>query len=200
MIQHWIALRASGVPISFGDVAGMALRGTLKGPLVRALIVAHKAGLEYGHRQLEAHFLAGGDVEAVVMAAISLSKLEQAVPPENLLALDLKDHRVLELVEAYARARERYPDFSFQEMMVRYLKGEDVIRSALNGSLVPNARRVGWDLRVEYDVGSEAELRRLMSALPESGAVYVRSPGDGDVAEGGRVASTSACHSGVCCH
>lgn len=177
MIQHWIALRASGVPISFGEIAGMALRGTLKGPLVRAMIVAHKAGLEFEHHQLEAHFLAGGDVENVVKAAILLRKLEQAVSPAQLLALDLKDHRVLELVEAYARARERYPDFSFEEMMVRHLEGEDVIGSALSDSFVPNAHRVGWGLRVEYDVRSEAELRRLMSALPESGAVYVRSPG-----------------------
>lgn len=177
MIEHWIALRTNGVPISFGEAAGMTLRGTLKGPLVRALIVAHKAGLEFGQRQLEAHLLAGGDVEQVVKAAISLRSLEQAVPPEELLALDLKDHRVLELVQAYARARERYPHFSFEEMTARHLAGEDVIESALSGSLVPNANRAGWGLRVEYDVGSEAELRRLISALPESGAVYVRSPG-----------------------
>lgn len=177
MIQHWIELRAAGVPISFGEIAGMALRGTLKGPLVRAMIVAHKAGLEFEHNQLEAHFLAGGDVEQVVKAAISLRQLEQAVSPAKLLAVDLKDHRVLELAQAYARARERYPDFSFEEMMRRHLEGEDVIGSALSGSLVPNAHRVGWGLRVEYDVRTEAELQRLISALPESGAVYVRSPG-----------------------
>lgn len=177
MIHHWLVLRASDVPIRFGDVAGMAIRGTLKRPLVQALIVSHRAGLGFELRQLEAHFLAGGDVEDVVRAALSLRQLGQAVSPPDLLALDLKDGRLAELVRAYALARERYPGLSFEEVKRRHLEGGDVIAAVSRGSFVPNAQRTGWSLRVEYDVRSEAELSRLISALPESGTVYVRSPG-----------------------
>ncbi|HEY8468985.1 MAG TPA: hypothetical protein VIL18_05050 [Longimicrobiales bacterium] len=80
-------------------------------------------------------------------------------------------------MRAYTRARERYPDLSFEEVMRRHLEGEDVIAAVDRGSFVPNAQRTGWGLRVEYDVRSEAELSRLISALPESGTVYVRWPG-----------------------
>jgi hypothetical protein len=177
VIHHWIVLRASGVPIGFANVAGMAIRGTLKRPLVQALIVSHQAELDFDHRQLEAHFLAGGDVEGVVKAALALRRLGQTVDPAALLALDLSDRRLPELVRAYARARERYPDLSFEEVMRRHLEGEDVIAAVDRGAFVPNAQRTGWGLRVEYDVRSEAELNRLISALRESGTVYVRSPG-----------------------
>lgn len=137
MIHHWLLLRASGVPIGFADVAGMAIRGTLKRPLVRALIASHQTGLAFEHRQLEAHLLAGGDVEGVVKAALALRKLGQTVAPADLLAVDLKDRRLPELVRAYARARERYPDLSFEEVMRRHLEGEDVIAAVDRGSFVP---------------------------------------------------------------
>ncbi|MEX2402797.1 MAG: flotillin-like FloA family protein, partial [Balneolales bacterium] len=71
----WITAFFSGVKISiFSDLVGMRLRKVPPGPIVKASITATKAGLNIGVAQLEAHFLAGGNVQKVVMALISADK------------------------------------------------------------------------------------------------------------------------------
>ena len=65
----WLSARASGVRISLMQLFMMRIRNVPPGPIVQAMIEAHKAGLDEVTRDsLEAHYLAGGHVERVVHA------------------------------------------------------------------------------------------------------------------------------------
>ena len=71
----WISARVSGVRISLMQLVLMRIRQVPASIIVRALIEAHKAGLnEVTRDDLEAHYLAGGNVERVVHALVSASR------------------------------------------------------------------------------------------------------------------------------
>jgi uncharacterized protein YqfA (UPF0365 family) len=70
----WISALAAGVPIGPGSFIGMRLRRVNPHRLILPMIAAWKAGLELSSSDLEAHFLAGGDVERLVRALISADK------------------------------------------------------------------------------------------------------------------------------
>ena len=71
----WISARVSGVRISLLQLVLMRIRKVPASVIVRAMIEAHKAGLTGVTRDdLEAHYLAGGDVEKVVHALVSAAK------------------------------------------------------------------------------------------------------------------------------
>ena len=71
----WISARVSGVKVSLLQLVLMRIRQVPPGVIVRALIEAHKAGLHDVTRDdLEAHYLAGGNVERVVHALVSAAK------------------------------------------------------------------------------------------------------------------------------
>lgn len=64
-IYLWIEALASGVHVSLFSMFGMRLRRINPAKIVRALIKAQKAGLKIDRNMLEAHFLAGGNVDRV---------------------------------------------------------------------------------------------------------------------------------------
>ena len=70
-IGLWIEALASGVHVSLFSMFGMRLRRINPSKIVRALIKAQKAGLKIDRNMLEAHFLAGGNVDRVINAMIS---------------------------------------------------------------------------------------------------------------------------------
>ena len=71
----WLSAKVSGVQISLLQLFLMRIRNVPPGTIVQAMIEAHKAGLENITRDsLEAHYLAGGNVERVVHALVSASK------------------------------------------------------------------------------------------------------------------------------
>ena len=71
----WISAIVSGVNISLLQLFLMRIRKVPPQIIVRAMIEAHKAGLNAITRdELEAHYLAGGHVERVVHALVSASK------------------------------------------------------------------------------------------------------------------------------
>ena len=71
----WISARVSGVRISLIQLFLMRIRKVPARIIVQAMIEAHKAGLsEVNRDDLEAHFLAGGNVEKVVHALVSAAK------------------------------------------------------------------------------------------------------------------------------
>ncbi|MEZ4497841.1 MAG: flotillin-like FloA family protein [Thermomicrobiales bacterium] len=61
----------SGVRVSIGTLVGMRLRKVPPSEIIRPYISASKAGIELELGQMEAHYLAGGNVERVVTAIIS---------------------------------------------------------------------------------------------------------------------------------
>ena len=95
----WIAALASGVPVKLRSLVGMRLRKVRPPSIILPLISATKAGLNLHLDALEAHFLAGGNVEGVVNALISADKADIELPFQQAAAIDLAGRDVLEAVQ-----------------------------------------------------------------------------------------------------
>ena len=95
----WIAATASGAYVGIGTLIAMRLRRVPPGQIVNPRISAVKAGLELSINDLEAHFLAGGNVKTVVNALISADKANIELAFERAAAIDLAGRNVLEAVQ-----------------------------------------------------------------------------------------------------
>lgn len=95
----WISAIAAGVKISFFNLIGMRLRRVVPSSIVGPLIKSHKAGLAFSSDQLEAHYLAGGNVDQVVDALIAAERAEIPLKFERAAAIDLAGRDVLEAVK-----------------------------------------------------------------------------------------------------
>lgn len=96
----WISARASGVKISVLQLFLMRIRKVPPQIIVRAMIEAHKAGLQNITRDdLEAHYLAGGHVERVVHALVSAAKANIDLGFKMATAIDLAGRDVFEAVQ-----------------------------------------------------------------------------------------------------
>src|SRR3990167_7381494 len=79
-VRLWIAAFASGADVGLFTLVGMRLRRVPPGTIVTARISAVKAGLDIPVNDLEAHYLAGGNVVNVVNAMISADKANIVMP------------------------------------------------------------------------------------------------------------------------
>ncbi len=96
----WITAYFSGVRIKLvRDLVGMRLRKVPPNTIVKPLITAHKAGIYLDTPQLEAHYLANGDVQKVVNALISADKANIDLSFERATAIDLAGRDVFEAVQ-----------------------------------------------------------------------------------------------------
>ena len=98
-IPLWIAAWASGAYVGLLTLIGMRLRRVPPGTVVTARISAVKAGLNIPLNDLEAHFLAGGNVVRLVNAMISADKANIPLPFKRAAAIDLAGRDVLEAVK-----------------------------------------------------------------------------------------------------
>ncbi len=96
----WVTAYFSGVRVKLiRDLMGMRLRKVPPVLIIRPLITAHKAGIEVDAQQLEAHYLAGGQVQKVVNALISADKANIDLTFERATAIDLAGRDVFEAVQ-----------------------------------------------------------------------------------------------------
>jgi uncharacterized protein YqfA (UPF0365 family) len=95
----WISALAAGVNVGIFTLVGMRLRRVPPSQIVLPLIKANKAGLNVNVNQLEAHFLAGGNVDRVIDALIAAHRAEIPLPFERSAAIDLAGRNVLEAVQ-----------------------------------------------------------------------------------------------------
>ena len=95
----WITAMFSGVRVSLGTLIGMRLRKVVPSAIVRPLISATKAEIDLEIGQMEAHFLAGGDVDRVVTALISADRANIELPWKRATAIDLAGRDVLQAVQ-----------------------------------------------------------------------------------------------------
>ena len=95
----WISAIASGVKVGIIDLVGMRLRRVAPARIVLPMIKATKAGLSLKLNQLEAHYLAGGDVNSVVNALIAAERAQIALTFEQASAIDLAGRDVFEAVK-----------------------------------------------------------------------------------------------------
>ena len=98
-IPLWIAAWASNAYVGLMTLIGMRFRRVPPSTVVTARISAVKAGLAIPINDLEAHFLAGGDVVRVVHAMISADKANIPMPFKRAAAIDLAGRDVLEAVK-----------------------------------------------------------------------------------------------------
>jgi uncharacterized protein YqfA (UPF0365 family) len=98
-IRLWITALASGVYVKLSELIGMRLRKVHPPSIVHPLIAATKAGLTLNTNELEAHFLAGGDVGRVANALISADKANIDLGFEQAAAIDLAGRDVFEAVQ-----------------------------------------------------------------------------------------------------
>ncbi len=98
-IGLWITAIFSGVPIGIGALIGMRFRKVPPVVIVNAMINATKAGLTIDRNALEAHYLAGGNVQNVINALISADKANIPLDFNMATAIDLAGRDVLLAVQ-----------------------------------------------------------------------------------------------------
>lgn len=98
-IGLWISALAANVKVSIFNLIGMRLRRVVPNRIIFPLIKATKAGIGVTVNQLEAHYLAGGNVDKVVDALIAAHRADFNLPFERAAAIDLAGRDVLEAVK-----------------------------------------------------------------------------------------------------
>lgn len=98
-IGLWFNALVSGVRISLLQLILMRWRKVPPGTIVRAMIMGTKAGLVLNANELEAHYLAKGNVMNVVQALVSAQKASINLDFKMASAIDLAGRDVYEAVQ-----------------------------------------------------------------------------------------------------
>ncbi len=98
-VTLWFQALISGVKISLVQLVLMRWRKVPPGTIVMAMITGTKAGLKLEANELEAHYLAKGNVPNVVNALISADKANIALNFNMAAAIDLAGRDVFQAVQ-----------------------------------------------------------------------------------------------------
>ncbi|NLL51181.1 MAG: flotillin-like protein FloA [Peptococcaceae bacterium] len=139
----WISALAAGVNVGIFTLIGMRLRRVIPSRIVNPLIKAHKAGLGLTTAQLEAHHLAGGNVDKVVNALIAAERAAIMLKFERAAAIDLAGRDVLQAVQMSVNPK--------------------VIETPIVSAVAQN----GIELRVKARVTVRANIDRLVGGAGE---------------------------------
>ena len=140
----WISAIAAGVNVGIFNLVGMRFRRVPASQIVLPLIKANKAGLDVNVNQLEAHYLAGGDVDRVVDALIAAERASIPLSFERAAAIDLAGREVLEAVQMSVNPK--------------------VIETPIISAVAQN----GIELKVRARVTVRANIDRLVGGAGES--------------------------------
>ena len=163
----WISALASGVKIGIIQLVGMRLRRVAPAKIVLPMIKATKAGIAVKVNQLEAHYLAGGNVDNVINAMIAAERAEIAMTFEKASAIDLAGRDVFEAVKM------------------------SVTPKVIETSLISAVAQDGIELLVKARVTVRTNIDRLIGGAGES--TVLARVGEGIVTTVG----SSATHSSV---
>lgn len=140
----WVSALAAGVHVGIFTLVGMRLRRVPPAQIVLPLIKANKAGLQVSVNQLEAHYLAGGNVDRVIDSLIAAHRAEIPLPFERSAAIDLAGRDVLEAVQMSVNPR--------------------VIETPMVSAVAKN----GIELKVKARVTVRANIDRLVGGAGEA--------------------------------
>jgi len=98
-LRLWISARASSVKVGIFQLIGMRIRKVVPSSIINPMIKATKAGLSVSINKLEAHYLAGGNVDRVVNALIAAQRAGIPLDFEKSCAIDLAGRDVLNAVQ-----------------------------------------------------------------------------------------------------
>jgi uncharacterized protein YqfA (UPF0365 family) len=104
-VKLWLAAKFTRTPVGLVDMIAMRLRRISPYQIVNPLIAAVQARVNVSRAQLEAHYLAGGNVWMVVQAMISAAKAQIELQPDQACAIDLAGRNVLEAVKMSVEPR-----------------------------------------------------------------------------------------------
>ena len=140
----WISAMAAGVNVHIFTLVGMRLRRVIPSKIILPLVKANKAGLDVNVDQLEAHYLAGGDVDRVVDALIAAERAAIPLTFERAAAIDLAGRDVLEAVQM------------------------SVNPTVIETPLLSAVAKTGIELKVRARVTVRANIDRLVGGAGES--------------------------------
>lgn len=161
----WISSLAAGVDVSIFNLVGMRLRRVPAGKIVMPLVKANKAGIVVNTNQLEAHYLAGGDVDRVIDALIAAHRADIPLTFERACAIDLAGRNVLEAVQMSVNP--------------------EVIETPVVSAVAKN----GIELKVKARVTVRANIDRLVGGAGEQ--TIIARVGEGIVTSVGSAANHS---------
>ncbi len=95
----WFTAIISGVKVTIFDLILMRIRKVPPSVIINASITATKAGLQITTRELETHYLAGGNVPNVIRALISAEKANINLTFKQATAINLAGRDVFEAVQ-----------------------------------------------------------------------------------------------------
>ena len=98
-VALWISALAANVHVGIFTLIGMRLRRVVPARIVNPLIKAVKAGINIPINKLEAHYLAGGNVDRVVNSLVAAQRANIPLEFERSCAIDLAGRDVLEAVQ-----------------------------------------------------------------------------------------------------
>ncbi len=98
-VNLWVTAIFSNVKVGLLELVGMRIRKVPPSIIVNSLITATKAGLNLSTNDLETHYLAGGNVPAVIRALISADKANISLSFKQATAIDLAGRDVFEAVQ-----------------------------------------------------------------------------------------------------
>lgn len=101
----WIQAYMSETPIALFQLVGMSLRKVNPALIVRCMISSTQAGLNLKTKDLEAHFLSGGNVQRVVNALIAANRAKLGLDFGQATAIDLAGRDVLDAVQTSVKPK-----------------------------------------------------------------------------------------------
>ncbi|WP_313470163.1 flotillin-like protein FloA [Carnobacterium sp.] len=139
----WVTAYFSGVKVSIGTLVGMRLRRVAPQNIIRPLIKATKAGLNININELEAHYLAGGDVNQVIDALIAAQRANIDLIFKQAAAIDLAGRNVFEAVQVSVNPK--------------VIETPQIAAMAMNGIEVKARAKVTVRANIERLVGGAGE-------------------------------------------
>jgi len=139
----WISAASSGAKVGIFSLIGMRLRRVAPYKIVLPLIKLTKAGIPIPVSQLEAHFLAGGRVDAVVNALIAAHRAKLELPFERAAAIDLAGRDVFDAVRLSVNPK--------------VIETPTISAMAINGIEIKAVARVTVRTNIERLVGGAGE-------------------------------------------
>ena len=98
-IGLWISATASGVKVGIFQLVAMRIRKVVPVRIINPMIKATKAGLDLSLNKMEAHYLAGGNIDRVVNALVAAQRAGIPLDFERACAIDLAGRDVLNAVQ-----------------------------------------------------------------------------------------------------
>lgn len=149
-VRLYIAARAAAVEISLFSLVAMRLRRIPPEEIVNPLIMATQAGIPAYRAQMEAHYLAQGNVQNVVQALVSADKAGIPLTYDRAQAIDLAGRNVYEAVR-----------MSVQPKVI------DCPQQGRGRDTIDAVAKDGIQLRVKARVTVRASLDRLIGGATE---------------------------------